>query len=132
MLANPTELAQVFVNLFANSIQDSESGSAVNVSLSPSHKEISVVVEDRGCGIAPADQEKIFDPFYTTRLHDDAVGLGLSIAHGIILDHGGKMHVSSQPGEGTRVTVLIPQADFAHGLKPPHSIDKGRITRVDG
>ena len=132
MLANATELAQVFVNLLANAIQASESGAAVTVWLTVLQNQLSVVVEDRSCGIAPSDQEKIFDPFYTTRLHDYAVGLGLSIAHGIIADHGGTMGVSSsQPGEGTRVTVLIPRANVVHVSKTPHFTRQGRSIRVD-
>ena len=131
VLANPTELAQVCVNLFLNAIQASEAGATVTISLATSRKELSVAVEDRGCGIAHSEPEKVFDPFYTTRLHGHAVGLGLSIAHGIIADHGGTMHVSSQPGEGTRVTVRMPPAGVAQGTKNSRSMNKGRLTRVD-
>ena len=71
---------------------------------------VSVCVEDRGVGI-PADvRERMFDPFYTTKEPGRGTGLGLSISHGIVRDHGGEMHVESEPGQWTRVALDLPAA----------------------
>jgi PAS domain S-box-containing protein len=67
-------------------------------------------VEDNGCGIEPAIMEKIFEPYFTTK-HDgqeQGTGLGLSVVHGIVKNHGGAINVSSRLGEGTVFEVYLP------------------------
>jgi two-component system sensor histidine kinase PilS (NtrC family) len=68
---------------------------------------IEISVQDTGCGIAREEQEKIFDPFYTTK--DSGTGLGLSIVHKIIQEHGGTIAVNSTKGQGTCLTIYLPQ-----------------------
>jgi two-component system NtrC family sensor kinase len=69
---------------------------------------IQVTVIDSGQGI-PADQiSRIFEPFYTTKEPGRGTGLGLSVCHQIVDRHGGQIRVSSQPGEGTTFTVILP------------------------
>jgi signal transduction histidine kinase len=51
---------------------------------------------------------RLFDPFYTTRADQGGIGLGLSVAHRIVTDHGGEIRVASRSGEGTAVTVHLP------------------------
>ena len=63
-------------------------------------------MRDTGRGIAPEDRERIFDPFFTTK--DTGTGLGLSVAHGIVLEHQGVLDVESVPGIGTCFSVLLP------------------------
>jgi signal transduction histidine kinase len=70
---------------------------------------VEVVVADTGRGIAFADLERIFDPFYTTKA--EGTGLGLSTVHRIIESHGGRLHVDSQPGSGTTVRVRLAAAE---------------------
>lgn len=66
-----------------------------------------VTVEDTGCGISPADLERIFDPFYTTKPTGEGTGLGLSISRKIIELHGGRISARSQVGKGTCITIML-------------------------
>jgi len=65
-------------------------------------KWIRVTVEDHGVGIPSEVQERMFDPFYTTKSREIGTGLGLSISHGIVRDHHGELHVESEVGHYTR------------------------------
>jgi signal transduction histidine kinase len=67
-------------------------------------------VQDTGVGIAPDLQSQIFEPFFTTKDPDRGGGLGLSIVYSIVRDCGGSIHVTSEPGRGTRFDVLLPLA----------------------
>jgi PAS domain S-box-containing protein len=70
---------------------------------------IVVVIEDNGCGIAADALPKIFDPFFTTKPPGRGTGLGLSVCHGIITKHGGRIEVSSQIGQGSLFRILLPR-----------------------
>jgi signal transduction histidine kinase len=67
-------------------------------------------VHDDGHGIAREDLERIFDPFFTTKPAGEGTGLGLAICHEIARSHGGAIHVESELGRGTTVTVSLPLA----------------------
>jgi signal transduction histidine kinase len=71
-----------------------------------------VTIQDTGVGIDVAVQDRIFDPFYTTKPVGQGTGLGLSITYGIIQDHHGTVTVASAPGQGTTFTLqfLLAQA----------------------
>jgi PAS domain S-box-containing protein len=68
-------------------------------------------VADTGTGIPAAELDRIFEPFFTTKDVGESTGLGLSVAHGIITSHGGKIAVRSEPGKGAEFTISLP----AHG-----------------
>ena len=61
---------------------------------------------DRGSGIEPANRESIFNPFFTTKA--EGVGLGLAIVSKIVHEHGGKIDVESEPGQGSVFRVVLP------------------------
>jgi two-component system sensor histidine kinase PilS (NtrC family) len=115
VVADPDQLRQVFWNLILNAIQASGEGQRVRVCAAqlPAMEEagerrVRVQVEDRGVGI-PADQlERAFEPFFTTRAK--GTGLGLATVHRIIEAHGGELSISSEPGRGTTVSVVLEQA----------------------
>jgi signal transduction histidine kinase len=68
-------------------------------------KNVQIVFEDTGGGISPEYLEHLFEPFSS---HARGTGLGLSIVHKIVRDHGGRIDVQSQIGEGTKITVELP------------------------
>ena len=69
---------------------------------------VKIVVSDQGCGIKSEDLEQIFVPFFTTKEVGRGTGMGLSIVHGLMHEHGGHIVVTSRPGEGSRFVLLFP------------------------
>jgi len=109
----PSQLNQVFLNLFTNAAQAIEERGRILVKTDAESGWLRVTVQDTGKGI-PADVlPKIFDPFFTTKPVGQGTGLGLSISYDIVKQHGGEIRVTSQPGKGTRFTVQLPLADSA-------------------
>jgi two-component system NtrC family sensor kinase len=106
---NPIEIEQVIVNLVKNAWEAAPNGVTVIVRTERSHDDgVVLSVEDNGPGISPEQQRQIFDPFFTTRLQAGGTGLGLSLVHGIIKSHRGRIDVDSAPGHGTRIYVVFP------------------------
>lgn len=106
-------LKQVFLNLIANAIQYTPAGGDVFLSLSRSGDNAKLIVRDTGPGIPAEDLPYIFERFYRaeksrTRSGTTGFGLGLSIAHWIVEQHGGKIEASSREGKGTTFAVWIP------------------------
>jgi signal transduction histidine kinase len=118
---NGAELQQVLVNLLLNAAQALEPGGKIEVTTAPDGDDgVRVEVADTGPGIAPADLERLFEPFFTRR--PDGTGLGLYVCWGIVERHGGRIDVHSRPGEGARFTVRLPRAILDPGARLcPHT-----------
>jgi two-component system, NtrC family, sensor kinase len=100
---------QAFVNLFWNAVEAMHDGGVLSVA-TKFHEEqnaVEIDIRDTGAGIPEENLERIFEPFFTTKAEAKGVGLGLSVAYGIIRQHGGVIRVSSEVGKGSRFTVLI-------------------------
>ncbi len=109
VLADFRQLQQVFTNLALNAIQAMPSGGKLTISLSPCLDNFVLVsVQDTGYGIPPENMDKIFTPFFSTKHEVKGVGLGLSISHGIIERHGGRIDIESEVGKGSTFNVYIP------------------------
>ncbi len=103
-------MQQVLINLILNAVQAMENGGKLMISSHAEEKtkEICIKVADTGKGIPPENKDKIFDPFFTTKDVGRGTGLGLSVSHGIIQNHGGRIEVESEPGSGTTFFIYLP------------------------
>lgn len=112
MTSDRNRLNQILTNLLDNAVKYSPPDQPVVVTLSQSNYDIMIEVRDYGCGIAPSQQERIFDRFYrvddTRSRATGGVGLGLSIVKTLVEKMGGQISVWSHPEEGSLFTVILP------------------------
>lgn len=112
VLGDVDRLTEVFVNLLNNAIDAMPKGGTLAVRaflIGESNGGVRVEVADTGCGIPREELSRIFDPFFTTKEPGRGTGLGLSVSHGIVKDHGGQIWAESSPGAGTRFIVTLPK-----------------------
>ena len=143
---NATQLAQVFLNLVTNAIQAvrGREGAEVVVEATPCpgpptapegglevmmpadrtlRPGLKVQVHDNGHGIEPAVLGRVFEPFFSTKPAGQGSGLGLSVVHGVLMEHGAALQLSSHPGAGTRFVLWLPattEQPAAAEEAPPH------------
>ncbi|MBN2040237.1 MAG: PAS domain S-box protein [Spirochaetes bacterium] len=151
IFADSTQIHQVMMNLCINAAQAMEqNGGLIKISLEnfkvdeytgrlhPDLKKgeyVKLTVQDTGPGIVPEIQDRIFDPYFTTKDSGKGSGMGLSLVHGIIKNHNGTIAVHSTPGKGAAFSILLPLAPRNNSIssRPAESIPKGkeRILFVD-
>jgi signal transduction histidine kinase len=115
-----SQIQQVLTNVVVNAIQSMPTGGTVTISLRPSIAQAppgaeiaagecwEIAVTDGGDGIAPEVLARVFEPFFTTKAVGEATGLGLSVAYGIVQEHGGFITVESALGKGSRFAIHLP------------------------
>lgn len=107
------QIASALSNLLENAVKYSERGAPVELRVSATEQEMSVVVQDHGIGIPSAELERIFERFYRVdkarSRETGGTGLGLSIARHVARNHGGDVTVSSREGEGSTFALLLPR-----------------------
>lgn len=108
IIADRSQLLQVLTNLVVNSVQAMPDGGRLIIRTEHETGQVRLVVEDTGCGIDEKIIKNIFHPFFTTKDIDQGTGLGLSVVHGIVASHDGRIDVKSRPGEGTRFVITLP------------------------
>ncbi|MDI7224564.1 sensor histidine kinase [Leptospira santarosai] len=99
VICNPDELNQVWTNLIQNAIQALKGKGKIEISVFPQNDFVVVEIEDDGPGIPVKIQDRIWDPFFTTKDQGEGTGLGLGIAKGIVEKHKGKITLTSHPGK---------------------------------
>ncbi|WP_036096225.1 sensor histidine kinase [Leptospira weilii] len=99
VLCNPDELNQVWTNLIQNAVQALKGKGKVEISVFPLNDLVVVEIEDNGPGIPVKIQDRIWDPFFTTKDQGEGTGLGLGIVKGIVEKHKGKITLTSNPGK---------------------------------
>ena len=124
VLADPTQVQQVLMNLAANARDAMPEGGKLNIGVAncemkqgggepadvaPGHYVV-LTVSDTGAGMSPEIQSRVFDPFFTTKDIGKGTGLGLSAVYGIVKESGGSILLTSERGEGTTFRIYLPRA----------------------
>jgi signal transduction histidine kinase len=111
-IGDPVQLEQVLSNLVVNGIHACDSGGTVSISCGTEGeadaRRAYLRVADDGVGMDDEVQARIFEPFFTTKDIGQGTGLGLSVAHGIVLENGGSIKVESRKGQGSIFSVYLP------------------------
>jgi CheY-like chemotaxis protein len=145
VLADPTQIHQVIVNLCTNAYHAMrETGGTLAVSVAEIEiqgedegddslvpgRYLKLEVSNTGGGISPEIQDKIFEPYFTTKKTGEGTGLGLAVVHGIVKSHHGHITVCSEPGTGTTFRVYLPLVENeGQAVEPP---EKESIADLSG
>lgn len=110
VMGNREALTGALVSLLENAMQHSASPATITLRSVALANQVSLSVRDTGAGIPTEMQEKLFEPFFTTR--SDGTGLGLAIVRGVAQAHAGEVTVESKPGQGAEFTLRLPRAEL--------------------
>ena len=120
VMGDASQLEQVVLNLVVNARQALEallesspgrSAPHLTVRTRAEQGRVQLEVIDEGPGIPASHRERIWDPFWTTKVEGEGTGLGLSVVHGIVTAHGGTIEVDSEPGRGSTFRIFLPIAE---------------------
>lgn len=134
---DPSQIQQALINLVVNARDAMPEGGELQIGLQSRGDNVEISVVDTGHGI-PADiQDRIFEPFFTSKPLGQGTGLGLATVHGIVSRHGGHIKIESAPGQGAHFTMLLPiagkhEAEPESGSYPlPALPGNGRVMLVE-
>lgn len=124
IMATPAQIQQIVINLCSNAEhamrphggvlkitlqrKNLETRTSINKTSLAGGAYVSITVSDTGHGMDEETCRRVTEPFFTTKAVNEGTGMGLSLVHGIVSNLGGSLEISSHPGEGTKVTVLLP------------------------
>jgi two-component system, NtrC family, sensor kinase len=123
VVGRPRQIVQVLVNLLVNAGQATPSGGVVRLVTRRDGAQVRVEVRDTGSGMSEETKRHLFEPFFTTKPAGLGTGLGLSVSHGIIKAHGGRIEVESELGKGTCFTIDLPKVPTL----PPETNSSGNL-----
>ncbi len=143
VVMDPSQLEQLLTNLVVNARDAVSAGGTITVGTGRAEvtgeraaeeglpgpgRYVALEVSDDGHGMPPEVLEHVFEPFFTTKEVGRGTGLGLATVYGIVKQNGGTVAVESEPGAGTRFSVLLPASDGApsSGVRPAEAIPAGR------
>jgi signal transduction histidine kinase len=116
VFGDPLELQQVALNLLLNAADAlPPAGGLIRIEVVARGEEVAFVVADNGSGLSLEAQARCFDLFFTTKDVGEGTGLGLSVAHNIVTNHGGRIELVSEPGQGATFTVYLPRESLEPG-----------------
>ncbi len=135
VMANPTALREVLINLVLNAVDALPAGGRIVLRTFREDRWAGLAVSDTGIGMSADVKERALEPFFTTK-GPKSRGLGLSMSYGILQRHGGTLDIESQPGRGTTVTISLPISTAATAaappqLAPPPTVSPRRILVID-
>jgi nitrogen-specific signal transduction histidine kinase len=121
---DPAALEQVLANLLDNAVKYSDAIKDITVRVRSDRHMVIVEIADRGVGVAPADQGRIFERFYRASgaLHRPGFGLGLPIVRDLVQAHGGRVDMTSVPGAGSTFRIILPRANPPAVTVAPRSV----------
>ncbi len=110
VIADPSQMTQVLVNLTVNAVQAMQAGGTLTIRTLARDSLVTLVIGDTGEGMDEEALKRVFLPFFTTKEVGQGTGLGLAVVHGIVTSHGGSISVESRPGRGSTFEIHLPEA----------------------
>jgi signal transduction histidine kinase len=132
VLADPARLQQVLLNLLTNAVIHAPDSPDVVIRLRRLGRRAEIEVEDRGPGIPPDLQARLFGRFERGGTQGRGLGLGLYISREIVTAQGGTIEVDSRPGDGATFTIRLPLADSTPPVRPKRRSADGNNARLNG
>jgi len=124
---DPALMERALTNLLRNAIEATPGGAA-RLSYTAEDDHITFRVDDNGPGIDPSIEDRLLEPFFTTKDTGDGTGLGLAVVHGVVEQHGGRLDIGESLWGGARFSLHVPQrvstdgsASAGNGLPAPHA-----------
>ncbi len=130
VVADGGQVEQALLAVMINAVEAMPKGGVLSIATRPyAGGGAEIEVKDSGQGIPAEIMPHIFEPFFTTKSEGQGTGLGLSVVYGIVTRHGGRLDVSSAPGEGTCVTLLFPPTAPADEADDAAPAEAPQVTR---
>jgi signal transduction histidine kinase len=111
--SDSAQINQVFLNVIHNALQAIPECGSITIKTWKDGERVFISIKDTGAGIEPEHLPRIFEPFFTTKPVGQGTGLGLSVSHRIVSEHGGQMTVQSLVGRGTEFVIELPARQTA-------------------